>query len=65
MALGADDVESACVDDLLAVLVAAACRFFQRLSAVLLRGEFGVDFATTNANEGIRIIERWIAEAKG
>jgi len=27
--------------------------------------EFGVDFATTNANEGIRVIEKWIAEAKG
>jgi methylmalonyl-CoA mutase cobalamin-binding domain/chain len=26
--------------------------------------EFGVDFATINANEGIRVIERWIAEAK-
>lgn len=26
--------------------------------------EFGVDYATTNANEGIRVIERWIAEAK-
>lgn len=27
-------------------------------------GEFGVDFATTNASEGIRVIEKWIAEAK-
>lgn len=27
--------------------------------------EFGVDFATTNANEGIRVIEKWVAEAKG
>ncbi len=27
--------------------------------------EFGVDFATTNANEGIRVIEKWIAEGKG
>jgi len=27
--------------------------------------EFGVDFATNNANEGIRVIEKWIAEAKG
>jgi len=27
--------------------------------------EFGVDFATTNANEGIRVMEKWIAEAKG
>ncbi len=27
--------------------------------------EFGVDFATTNANEGIRLMERWVAEAKG
>jgi len=26
--------------------------------------EFGVDYATTNANEGIRIIEKWVAEAK-
>lgn len=27
--------------------------------------EFGVDFATTNANEGIRVMEKWVAEAKG
>ena len=27
--------------------------------------EFGVDFATTNANEGIRLMEKWVAEAKG
>lgn len=26
--------------------------------------EFGLDYATTNASEGIRVIERWIAEAK-
>ena len=27
--------------------------------------EFGVDYATNNANEGIRIMEKWIAEARG
>lgn len=26
--------------------------------------EFGLDYATTNANEGIRVIEKWIAEGK-
>ena len=26
--------------------------------------EFGLDYATTNASEGIRVIEKWIAEAK-
>jgi methylmalonyl-CoA mutase cobalamin-binding domain/chain len=26
--------------------------------------EFGVDFATNNANEGIRVMEKWVAEAK-
>ncbi len=27
--------------------------------------EFGVDFATTNANEGIRVMEKWVAESRG